>query len=508
MKVISLAIFIAAFFLLRPYALQDNGMWYAGDDYHYFAESSALAFGQYPSYQHEFLLPHVRTPLTSVGPGILAAPFVFVFSFFDRWEGSTIADHRTYDNVERSWSQFGFIVSSVFYLSLGCLLLYVTCLEFGSSWEASWAVIFMVICQGMPLYSFRRPIFSHATEFFIQSLMIYLFLRDSKLNGQFINHWLKFAGIGALVAMLFLVRYNNFAIAITWLLLFLAPMISKNLQKLLSLAAALLAFFFVTFFFKVWPELYNHFHAYKDPLSFIRVSTPAGEILKRVVHIFFGLDWGFLWTAPFLILGVWGLIKYHITIKRKLCLIALPLLINFVVIVLFGTQGGWYGYRYFIASAFPVFVIPLTVLLGHCRQHYGQKILWIFILISLFPIFSMWCFEGNATTLTLHLIPQYFGRVDWSNNTYQISVWRTLMSIHQALLVLFKGGPYYILYLLSLTKILPQHVVHSMEFSLKFPYYEWKILFRVLVIYLVPWTVCAKPVVDFFSRTEPSILKE
>ena len=169
MTKIAIAIFIAAFFLLRPYAMQENGMWYTGDDYYYFAQASSIAFGQFPSYKNEFC-GLKENPITCIGSGMIAAPFVFISSLFDRLEGSNISVKRTHQNIACSWSQFGFIVSSVLCLCLGCILLYLAGLMVARPFSASWAVILIVICQGIPLYAFHRPIFSRIRNYFCKFL--------------------------------------------------------------------------------------------------------------------------------------------------------------------------------------------------------------------------------------------------------------------------------------------------------------------------------------------------
>lgn len=489
MKPISIAIFLAAFFLLRPYALQNNGMWYAGDDYHYFAVSSSLAFGQYPSYTHEFLPAPDKCPITSPGPGVLAAPFVFAFSFIDRLEGSSIVDHRTYDNVAGSWSQFGFIFSSVFYFCVACFLLYRACVSVAGPQASSWAVILMIICQGLPLFAFRRPIFSHTAEFFMQSLIVYCYLRNLASEGRFIDDPLKYMLVGAISAMLFLVRYNNILMALACMALLLGPRLVKQRGELFkAISCALLSFFLLVLIFKIWPETYNHFHAYGNPFIFVQTSAGPVDIIKRLIHVFIGQDWGLLFTAPFLLLGFGVLLAYEIPYRKQIIFLSFSLLVNFYTIVFFGSQGGWYGYRYLVASALPVFVLPLAVFIDQCLKQHGPRILWLLILSALPPLFSMWCFEGNADTLTLHLIPQFWGRIDWSNDVYQISVWKTLFHPGQALIALLKGGPYYVLYLLSLTKLIPPHFMFVLKLSSKYTVFYWSLLIKVLVVYAIPLT--------------------
>ena len=176
MKQVMLAIFIVALFVLRPLSLFD-GLWYPGDDYDYFAQASSVSFGQFPAYKNEYFTTLKEGPLGSIGSGLLAAPFVFAFSWVDRAEHSTIVEKRTAENIPGSWSQFGFMFASVFYFSLACMLLYCAVSWVVPPGFTAWAVILMVVCQGLPLFAVRRPIVSHTSEFFLQSLFVYLFIR-------------------------------------------------------------------------------------------------------------------------------------------------------------------------------------------------------------------------------------------------------------------------------------------------------------------------------------------
>ncbi|MEI7999028.1 MAG: hypothetical protein WCH62_05935, partial [Candidatus Omnitrophota bacterium] len=87
MKIIAFAIFLSAFFILRPVSMQDGGLLYPDDDFDYFAHATSLSFGQFPSYKKEYLTSKTTGPHRAIGSGILAAPFVFVFSLLDRVNG-------------------------------------------------------------------------------------------------------------------------------------------------------------------------------------------------------------------------------------------------------------------------------------------------------------------------------------------------------------------------------------------------------------------------------------
>ncbi len=135
------------------------------DDFDYFAHAAALSFATFPFYDKEFIYER-ETPLGSVGPGLMAAPFVFLFSLIDEAQGREVVEQRTQANIVKSWSQFGFLFATVFYFWTACFFLYEGLRLYVRKRPATLAIILMVLCQGMPLFAYRRPVFSHVYEFF------------------------------------------------------------------------------------------------------------------------------------------------------------------------------------------------------------------------------------------------------------------------------------------------------------------------------------------------------
>ena len=72
---ITIIIFIFAFFIFRPYFMQERGLLYVGDDESYFAHATSLAFFQFPDYSKEYFTVGGQYPMHSIGPGIMAFPF-------------------------------------------------------------------------------------------------------------------------------------------------------------------------------------------------------------------------------------------------------------------------------------------------------------------------------------------------------------------------------------------------------------------------------------------------
>ncbi|MEI7999303.1 MAG: hypothetical protein WCH62_07365, partial [Candidatus Omnitrophota bacterium] len=194
-------------------------------------------------------------------------------------------------------------------------------------------------------------------------------------------------------------------------------------------------------------------------------------------HIFFGPDWGLVFTAPFLLLGVWGLFLLDVPWKKKYILLSIPILVNFYIIFVSGHQGSYYGYRYLIATAFPLFVIPLAFLLKRLENKVSYW-KWGAVLLALLPVMSMWCYESNVW-VTLSPTPTFFGTTDWSNDTYQIAVWQSIFDLKLLWRVIYFGGVKYFYFLLKT-------LIGSRDnFS-----FEIKTLIQIFIIYSLPFVTC------------------
>ena len=257
--IISIIIFIFGFLLLRPYQLYyESGLMYSGDDESYFAHSSSIAFFQLPSYEKESWPDGGGYPPLSIGPGVMASPFVFIGSLIDRLEKSSITKERNKDNIKDSWALFGFVLSTLFYFYIGVIFLYFGLRYCFDEKTSFFTILFMVLFQYFPLYLFRRPLFSHIYEFTLQSILIYILLRNHKTD------FLEKAGekiaimIGLITGMIFLVRYNNIIFTLLWpVVLFCIKdgnftFRKKWLKLLISYSTSIV----LIFIFKLIPSIY------------------------------------------------------------------------------------------------------------------------------------------------------------------------------------------------------------------------------------------------------------
>lgn len=466
-----------------------SGLMYPDDDYSYFAHASSLVYGQFPSYSKECFTVGDKRPAHGIGPGLMAAPFVFVFSLVDRIVGNPIVDVRKDDNIEKSWSVYGFVLSSVFYLWLGCFVLYKGLRRHFAEYETVLTIFLIVLCQGIPLFAFRRPVFSHVYEFSLMSILasgLLLFHEGWLVRAR---GWLLALALGLVTGLLVLVRPNNILMLLVWPPIFFIVQSAREpgagaWKKILlayGAAASLIAGFMLL------PGLIESNSVYYEGARSALGSFGSPLFyLKRLWHMLVGGDWGLIYTAPFLLIGFIGALVFRFPLRKAVLISALPLLVNIYIIMAWRTQGGWYGYRYLVPAAIPVMAYPLALVLSKAGQYIGRRwVLLLCLIVCMLPLFSMLVFESVKQVLDMEYIQQYFGVSGWGNNEYQLNVWKALF-LHPSIFwsALFRGVPLCLFACVSTLQQQPDH------FFLGLSHY-WQmwfaLVFKVVLILCLPF---------------------
>jgi hypothetical protein len=474
---------------LWPSYLDKTGLVYAGvgsDDFCYLSHATALVYGQWPDYSREDICLG-ELPMASIGPGLLAAPFVLAFSVVDRVNGAPVVQRRTTDSVLLSWTAFGFVVSSVTWFSLACLILWRRMKLHTNASTATWAVVLFILCQGVPIYAVRRPVFAHASEMFCLALLL-----DSVLAMQRLEHFPRalVLRLGLASGFLGLCRYNDLPHAVLWPLLAVWPM--RNLpgarERLVSLAKALGVALALWAVFKVVPTLAVGQEKYADAAAdvLLKPVDPA-FLLRRVFVVLFRTDWGLVFTAPFLLVAGVFLARLRFPQKRLVLALTATNLLNFYMVLNFGAQAGFYGYRYFLFGFLASMILPFALGLHAMRLTHPRASLLGMCLLAVPPVFSMLLFEGNSTDLAMNIIQQDT-RLDWGHPNLQAAAWRHLVEQpRDTLVIMFKGVPAYSTFLfmrlLGLESLLPPAL------SSKFEPSGATLAIRVGIMMATPWLV-------------------
>lgn len=419
------------FLLMSPewIAGESDYGWKAADDSNYMAHATALAYGRFPDYSRE------NAPWGpanhSIGPSLLAVPFVFAFSLADRFTGNSIVQARTIENIPGSWTGFGFVVASQVYFLIGIAMLLAVCVDLFPRAPAGFVVALSVAASGLPFYAFRRPVFTPAYEFFLVAAGIYL-LSSALKRRPFTRRPVLFRLLSfAVAALLFLVRYNDIVFSLVLLaVLDEAAHDQPETPRFLSLSKAVLVEWTalalvvaMTALFVMWLKTLGQGLWNPDVLieRLFRFREPK-FYLHSLAHLLIGIDWGLIFSAPLILLGLRGVFLIGPERRYFLPLFA-ALGVNFLIAISWGTQGSSYGHRYFVNAALPLATLGLVAWLERGRGAARTRRLKLMAL-SVFPICMLLAFENEpAFALKQGATPWGSG---WVNNTYALNVMKSL----------------------------------------------------------------------------------
>jgi hypothetical protein len=336
-------------------------------------------------------------------------------------------------------------------------------------------------------------------------VLVFILIKNYKED--FLKNSFKVAVItGLILALSFLVRYENVFIAAVWPLAIAYSVYRLENRKRLWQKISVI--YGILLFFVLLAGMFALFYGYGfriagSGVNFFSLESPV-FYLKRIFHIFFWIDWGLIFTASLLMISLVYLFFIKNRIATTIGILLIPVMFKLYIAVIWRTQGGWYGYRYLVFVLIPLLTIPLAFLIKRIltskRYRYWMVLLGI---ISVFPVISMLAFEGN-TNLTLSPVIQYFGKSGWGNNYYQLEVWRTLfLRPVEFLIAVLKGGFLYIAYLFFLIfdvkQLLPAQILNQ------YPVFKTGLLIKTAIIYILPFTLYF--ITSYFLRHSRIFLK-
>lgn len=397
----------------------DHRLMSVGDDDDYFAVATAIAFGQFPSFADEY---HVgqKMPFASVGPGLMAAPFVFAFSLVDRATNEPIVRKRDKENRYWTWTLFGFQFAVYVYLLIGALLLYQALKRWGTEFSALLTTQMIIVAGGgLLIYAFRRPIMSHVFEFFTVTLAV--FLITGLLKGDRSRWWPELFGLCA--ALIFLTRYNNAFLAVGLLSAFLYVLWKQTRQMgWMTLFRTGFWFSVPILVFRVLPVLANGWSAHDQGYAgaFDRIIPALDPLFYwvRLGEVFLGMDMGILYTAPALPIAILALWMNRNRIPGVFFFLAAFAAINLYLAMAWKSFGSYYGYRYVVFTALPLLSPFLVCFFDQARARLGKlRVILFCILLAYFPVMSMLVFERTAT-YGFHLVVNSYGVDTYTQPTY------------------------------------------------------------------------------------------
>ena len=389
MQIISFFFFFGVFFL----HFQIGGGWgwwhhksLIHDDGDYFSHACTIALDQDFDYSNEASMFTYKArqglPSNPVGPGLLAAPFVKLFSYVDMLKGHPFLEDRL--QFYGSWTYFGFGFATSFYFMWGCYLFWLMSQRLGSKLSKQ-SILLLCFGSGVVHYVLFRQTMAHSYEFFTLALALYsgVGLATSSRNQL---RWILLGAFGATLSWLsrYYAIYGFAYPVIGFLVVMLKNRLSFNKKReacyAASYAAALV--FFVGLACLLQYQLYGKpmqsLASYGNTLSYLPEYHSffqwSSEVLMRAITrlhyipiTWFGSAFPIVIFAPILFFGIimlfialWRIRKNNMLVFVTVVLLSLACVgIPYLIVMMWQMAGSAYGYRYLYG------LIPLGML-GAC----------------------------------------------------------------------------------------------------------------------------------------------
>ncbi|OHC76570.1 MAG: hypothetical protein A3G18_13480 [Rhodospirillales bacterium RIFCSPLOWO2_12_FULL_58_28] len=319
-----------------------------------------------------------KVPKGFYGPGLMAAPFVALFSTVDRLQNHEVIEDR--GKFVNSWTYFGFSFAVHFYFLASVFLFWRSAILLTDKPSLFYTLLFCV-GSGVIYYVLSRVRMSHSFEFFGLSLITYATMRYRELGEL---KWSAAAAAG--VSITLMVRFSDLnVIALPVILLLLqdclsgrdnAPPDIKKHIKAAFIFALLVIFFYLPVAYlnneiygvaiphsqAVYGLAFPHSQAGSDsqePIGLLPIIIMLLQRLPGLAHIFFGAEFGLLYSSPIMVFGL-GLLTYMLLKARRnkgwLAIITLLLAwayagFSLAVALIWAEPGMSYGWRYL----YPIF---------------------------------------------------------------------------------------------------------------------------------------------------------
>lgn len=368
---------------------------------------------------------------------IIAKPIVLLISFF-----------RGIPFNEKDPLFFVFLCSAmVMYFYLGGIFLRRALRFFFSGIAADLTTILSMWGTILPVYVFRRPIFTHVPEFFLISVLLYILARCYVERQVGIKEIMV---LGLISALNIITRYGNINIVIfvVFAIYYLAKTKMPGASRVIKNICIFEGVYFLTFFLVfiltqglVWRSLFGGFFAMpiKWASSAQGEASVSGPILsmagsglsfvwfffRNFIHILIGLDWGLLYTMPSFLVGIiiFIFVSPFKFFEKKIYQYLVNLLIvavPFAVILRWGCAGQFYGYRYLL-GLLPLSAFGFAVILEKILPYWKKVVIVLSVLFCIINFMSILPFQvTEATTLHVDNVSP-LGHKGWGNNAYVIN---------------------------------------------------------------------------------------
>ncbi len=366
------------------------------------------------------LNPRQTAPVHPIGPGLMAAPFVALFSVVDRVEGHPILQNHVL--FLTSWSLFGFLFSKVVYFFAALWLYFDGARRIQPNVVTSGMTFLLAASASLLFYVLERFGMPHSFEFcthaliFWASVVIWQRLQPDGADGRSGGLLLPALAAEVGVVLNLLVRPSNLhvillpQIVVAVLLIAFAQSTHRIWKAYATLAAMLvvclipMGMLFFRFYGKPYPSMYDQYGplvsgAFGRGGVMFKLQTVIAQ-LPYMRHILFSSDFGLIYSSPLNVMGTALLVVWAVRMawerpRRDVLATAGGVLVyiglSFSVALAIENRGMDYGWRY-LFNLFPLAFLGYVLWL-RAEKIAGSGRSWPNLLVrgvlTVFCVFSM-----------------------------------------------------------------------------------------------------------------------
>lgn len=303
---LKIVVFFLITLLFKPlWLFNNNSLGIPGDDMSYWLHSATLAFDQDLEYTNDYEInsnifnSETNAPSHPPGAGYLASPFVFLLSQLDNFIENSIDNKRT--NPLKSFAYLGFFIAGLFYTYLGTLLLSKILKKYNNKYAG--LLIFCGLLSTLVHFVSTRFLMAHATEFFLCSVLIYIFEKNK-------NKRLSITETSSLFLIFFLLaitRPSTFLYSL-FLIFFYRKKFNFNIKSnfVYLIQFLVLSSFYVLISNKLYKKNFMLLNTYGENMNEYASTLNFEQLFNgflKLPNLFFSPNMGIIFSTPIVFLA-------------------------------------------------------------------------------------------------------------------------------------------------------------------------------------------------------------
>ena len=303
---LKIVVFFLITLLFKPlWLFNNNSLGIPGDDMSYWLHSATLAFDQDLEYTNDYEInssifnSETNTPSHPPGAGYLASPFVFLLSQLDKFIDNSIDNTRI--NPVKSFAYLGFFIAGLFYTYLGTLLLSKILKKYNNKYTG--LLIFCGLLSTLVHFVSTRFLMAHAAEFFLCSVLIYIFEKNK-------NKHLSITETSSLFLTFFLLaitRPSTFLYSL-FLIFFYRKKFNFNIKSnsIYLIQFLVLSTFYVLISNKLYKKNFMLLNTYGENMNEYTSTLNFEQLfngLLKLPNLFFSTNMGIIFSTPIVFLA-------------------------------------------------------------------------------------------------------------------------------------------------------------------------------------------------------------